>query len=83
MPQMAQKDHLHAQMALHTVHILRDHIHAQMAQHTRQYSGYILRDHFHAQMAQHTVHMHAEKSTPCPNGSSRSTHAEKSPPCPK
>ena len=28
------RDHLHAEMAQHTVHILRDHLHAEMAQHT-------------------------------------------------
>ena len=58
------RDHLHAEMAQHTVHILRDHLHAKMAQHT----AHILRNRLHAQMTHHTVHMHAKRSPPCPNG---------------
>ena len=70
------RDHLHAQMTLHTVRMLRDHLHAQMALHTIQ----MLRDHLHAQMALHTVHM-LRYHLHTPNGSTHSTvHAERSPP---
>ena len=58
------RDHLHAEMAQHTVHILRDHLHAEMAQHT----AHMLRNRLHAQMTHHAVHMHARRSPPCPNG---------------
>ena len=58
------RDHLHAEMAQHTVHILRDHLHAEMAQHT----AHMLRNRLHAQMTHHTIHMHAKRSPPCPNG---------------
>ena len=58
------RDHLHAEMAQHTVHILRDHLHAEMAQHT----AHMLRNRLHAQMTHHAVHMHAKRSPPCPNG---------------
>ena len=58
------RDHLHAEMAQHTVHILRDHLHAEMAQHT----AHMLRNRLHAQMTHHMVHMHAKRSPPCPNG---------------
>ena len=58
------RDHPHAEMVQHTVHILRDHLHAEMAQHT----AHMLRNRLHAQMTHHAVHMHAKRSPPCPNG---------------
>ena len=58
------RDHLHAEMAQHTVHILRDHLHAEMAQHT----AHMLRNRLHAQTTHHAVHMHAKRLPPCPNG---------------
>ena len=67
--QSTHRDHLHAQMALYTIHMLRDHLHAQMALYTIHmlrdqlhvqmalYTIHMLRDHLHAQMALYTIHM--------------------------
>ena len=88
MPQMAQhtvqymlRDHLHAQMAQHTVYMLRNRLHAQMAQHR---VNMLLRDHLHVQMAQHSYSKHAKRSPPCPKwlNTQYSTCCERSPPCP-
>ena len=40
------RDHLHAEMAQHTVHMLRDHLHAEMA--LSSYTVHMLRDHHRA-----------------------------------
>ena len=69
------RDHLHAEMAQHTVHMLRDHLHAEMAlcSYTVHIHIIIKRSPPCPNGSIHTTH--AEKLTPCPNGSSRSTHA--------